>query len=100
MTHFSRSHENSKLNNRVRFSSEFGVEEIQISLFSSTTVTDEHTLGNAYNEFGYNDHLDITQNFFFSPKRTLLIDINVKKSLVTTSTTSNKQVFAKQVIRF
>ena len=36
------------------------------------------TLGPAYNEFGYNEHPAITSNFF-SQKKSLLIDINVKK---------------------
>ena len=38
----------------------------------------EVTLGPAYNEFSYNEHPAITRKFL-PPKKSLLIDINVKK---------------------
>ena len=52
------------------------------------------TLGPVYNEFGYNEHPAITSNFSLR-KKALLIDINVKNSPVTTSTTYNEEIFCE-----
>ena len=57
------------------------------------------TLGPAYNEFGYNEHPAVMNNFSSQKKtktKQLLIDINVKlhkKGSVTTNIIYNEQVF-------
>ena len=48
------------------------------------------TLGPAYNELGYNEHSAIT-SIFFPEKKSLLIDISVKKGPVITSTSNNSK---------
>ena len=53
------------------------------NLRASTRLEFVITLGPAYNEFGYTEHPAKTSNFF-PQKKTLLIDINVKKYPVTT----------------
>ena len=51
-----------------------------------------NTLGSAYNNIDYYEHLATTSQFFLSRKRALMIDINVKKDSVT-STTNNEHIF-------
>ena len=50
----------------------------ELAIFATTNTEIDFTLGPPYNEFGYNEHLAITSNFF-PQKKSLLIDINVKK---------------------
>ena len=55
-----------------------------------------YTLGRAYHDFGYNEHLSVTGIFFFLEKNTS--DINVYKVSDTTSTIYNERIFMKLLV--